>query len=288
MEHINRFTRKALTAEEVYTFPLVLCDNEIDRDLERFTTDALADLAALFIGKTGLFDHSMESRDQTARIFKAECITDPTRTTAAGETYTFIRAAAYMPRTEKNQSLIEEIDSGIKKEVSVGCAVADISCSVCGADIRRAPCGHRKGETYDGVLCHHILDTPTDAYEWSFVAVPAQRGAGVIKAFRTDGDVTLTASQVSALRKQLAALEQEAALGKAYRSSLLAETLRLGLAALPQMDGKILQCACEKLSAEELQAFSKCFAAQVHRQTPLQLQLGSDIPCSDTNNAFKI
>lgn len=287
MESIHRFTRKALTAEEVYTFPLVLCDNEIDRDMERFTVDALADLATLFIGKTGLFDHSMESRDQTARIFKAECVTDPERTTSVGEPYTFIRAVAYMPRTEKNQSLIEEIDSGIKKEVSVGCAVAEVYCSICGADVRHAPCAHRKGEVYDGVPCHHILDVPTDAYEWSFVAVPAQRSAGVTKTFRMESDGA-SGSEVAALRKQIAALEEEAKLGKAYRASLLSETIRLGLSALPQMDGKVLQSACEKLSAEELQAFSKCFAAQAHQQTPVHLQLFSGDPHSDTNNAFKI
>ena len=276
-----------MTAEDVYTFPVILCDNEIDRDFERFTTQALADLATMYVGKTGLFDHSMESRDQTARIFKAERITDPNRTTQTGEAYSYIRAEAYMPRTEKNRSLMEEIDSGIKKEVSVGCAVAEVTCSVCGADIRRSPCTHRKGECYDGKVCHHILDVPTDAYEWSFVAVPAQRSAGVTKAFQTDGDVTLTASEVSVLRKQLAALEQEAALGKAYRTSLLSETLRLALAALPQMDGEVLHGALGKLSAEELQAFSKCFAAQTRRQSPLCLQLGGDdVP--DTNNAFKI
>ena len=34
---INRWSRKALTAEEVYAFAVRLCDNEIDRDGERFT-----------------------------------------------------------------------------------------------------------------------------------------------------------------------------------------------------------------------------------------------------------
>ena len=32
-------------------------------------------------------------------------------------------------------------------------------------------------------VCHVVLNQPTDAYEWSFVAVPAQREAGVIKMF---------------------------------------------------------------------------------------------------------
>ena len=38
--------------------------------------------------------------------------------------------------------------------------------------------------------CHVVLSDVTDAYEWSFVAVPAQREAGVTKQFgmETDGE----------------------------------------------------------------------------------------------------
>ncbi len=41
LEHLNKFTRKELSAEEVYIFPVTLCDNEIDRDNERFSVKAL-------------------------------------------------------------------------------------------------------------------------------------------------------------------------------------------------------------------------------------------------------
>ena len=34
---INRYTQKDLTADEVFVFSAVLCDNEIDRDFERFS-----------------------------------------------------------------------------------------------------------------------------------------------------------------------------------------------------------------------------------------------------------
>ncbi|OLA42145.1 MAG: hypothetical protein BHW31_01510 [Firmicutes bacterium CAG:110_56_8] len=52
-------------------------------------------------------------------------------------------------------------------------------CSICGSDY--GSCGHRKGESYDGQVCCAILQEPMDAYEFSFVAVPAQREAGVLK-----------------------------------------------------------------------------------------------------------
>ena len=90
-----------------------------------------------------------------------------------------------MVRTESNQDLIAEIEGGIKREVSVGCSVARMVCSICGEEGGR--CGHRKGEAYDGKLCFFSLDEPLDAYEWSFVAVPAQPAAGVVKNKRYGG-----------------------------------------------------------------------------------------------------
>ena len=84
-----------------------------------------------------------------------------------------------MVRTSKNEDLIKEIDGGIKKEVSVGCAVSEHICSVCGKPAGKGGCNHLRGKVYNGKTCYHILSGVTDAYEWSFVAVPAQPAAGV-------------------------------------------------------------------------------------------------------------
>ncbi len=178
LEKINRFSRKKLTEEEIYCFPVILCDNEIDRDGERFSVAALNKLAKLFIGKTGIFDHDPKGSNQSARIFDTCVMEDPSRTTGAGEPYTALTAKAYMVRTSGNADLIAEIDGGIKKEVSVSCGIRSRKCSVCGS----TKCRHVKGQSYGGVMCHTILDDPTDAYEWSFVAIPAQPNAGVSKA----------------------------------------------------------------------------------------------------------
>ena len=51
---IGKFARKELKQEEIYTFSVILCDNEIDRDNEKFTVSALNKLAELFVGKTGI------------------------------------------------------------------------------------------------------------------------------------------------------------------------------------------------------------------------------------------
>ena len=51
LEKINRLTKKAVTAEEVYVFSVRLCDDQVDRDDERFSESCIRELAALFIGK---------------------------------------------------------------------------------------------------------------------------------------------------------------------------------------------------------------------------------------------
>ena len=160
---INRFAKSPLRAEEVYTFSLRLCDNEVDRDWERFDTAALNTLGDLFVGKSGIFDHQWTAEGQTARIYRTEMVREGAQVTAVGDGYCWLKAWAYLLRTEKNADLIAEIEGGIKREVSVGCSVARRVCSICGADRRNGDCGHKKGERYDGALCFTRLMGASDA-----------------------------------------------------------------------------------------------------------------------------
>lgn len=178
---LNHFTRRAHTLEEVYLFDLILCDNEIDRDGDCFSDRALEVMQKLFVGVTGIFDHNPKSGNQTARIFRTEVVTDSSRQTKTGKPYRYLKANAYMVRTNANADLIREIDAGIKKEVSISCAASEQICSICGANRLKKHCGHIKGRSYQGALCYTTLDGISDAYEWSFVAVPAQKHAGVTK-----------------------------------------------------------------------------------------------------------
>ena len=123
MELIHKYTRTKLAAEDVYVFQSVLCDNEIDRDGERFSMAALETMKALFLGKTGLFDHSGKSGDQVMRVFDTAVAHSPERTTGAGEAYAALTAKVYLMRGGETAALIREIDGGIKKEVSVSCAL---------------------------------------------------------------------------------------------------------------------------------------------------------------------
>ena len=67
LDQINRFSKAELTADQVYTFSVRLCDNEVDQDFERFGTEDLERLGELFLGKSGIFDHQWFAKGQTAR-----------------------------------------------------------------------------------------------------------------------------------------------------------------------------------------------------------------------------
>ncbi|MCH3972933.1 MAG: hypothetical protein LKE53_09285 [Oscillospiraceae bacterium] len=272
LEKINAYTRRPFGAEEVYTFRLVLCDNEIDRDGERFSTAALEGLAKLFLGKTGLFNHSMDARTQSARIYDTQVESDPGRRTGAGELYSRLTAKAYMPRTPGNADFIVEIDSGIKKEVSVGCAMGSAVCSICGADRREHPCGHENGKIYAGKTCCTVLSDPRDAYEWSFVAVPAQREAGVTKSYT----------------EKTESGPDDAAWGRRYKETLRQQTAKALSLACPGLSGEAARKMAAGLSPEELQAAHKSLFREANRRLPLSLQLAPTEAPPAQDDEFRI
>ena len=303
LKKISRYTRREFQPEELYVFPVALCDNEIDRDGERFTSDALEKLAGLFVGKTGVCDHDPSAKNQAARLYECFVEHDPARRTAAGEEYARLVGRAYLPRTEGNADLIAALESGIRKEVSVGCAVRSVTCSVCGADLRGGSCEHTRGQTYGSIVCCAVLDDPSDAYEWSFVAVPAQREAGVLKSFgaaegkaavqklrASSGPVTLGRAQAEALLSELARLEDEAACGREYRASLKKDFLRYGAVAQPDLPAESLSRAADFMGVQDLKSWGASFRKQAEKSIPLSPQLAgkTDQKQPDGNEPFRI
>ena len=177
---INGYTMRELGAEEVFTFRLAACDNQIDRDNEKFSDAALEGLAALYPGKPVLLDHTWSAETQCARVYGAAVENDPAR---AGVRRLMLRC--FVPRLDSTKAHIEAIETGLKRECSVGCAVKRRLCGLCGKDYW-TECLHIKGQEYDGQMCYVVLDGAADAYEVSFVAVPAQREAGVVKSGETE------------------------------------------------------------------------------------------------------
>ncbi len=268
MKLINTYARRTLSPDEVYTFSVILCDNDVDRDGERFTEKALSALATLFVGRTGIFDHNPTAQNQAARIFSTEVVTDSSKKNALGRDYCYLEAKAYMLKTEKNANLINEIDGGIKKEVSIGCSMKTKTCSICGT--QKGLCSHRAGGEYDGKLCFFELDDPTDAYEWSFVAVPAQKNAGVIKAYgenpqeiikslSRDGETVVTPQQTAVLGEYVSRLEKMAELGNQYRSELEKKLLKEMTLLFPDMPTKLIASVAKRMTPDELSEMKAYF-----------------------------
>ena len=278
MEAINALAKGKLTAEQVYVFSLRLCDDQVDRDGERFDTAALPGLAKLFIGKTGIVDHQWSSENQIARIFETQVVRE--------QDVSYIKAWAYIRRGGDNDEIIADIEAGIKKEVSVGCAMGRCVCSICGSEY--GSCGHLKGEYYDGQLCCGILQEPVDAYEFSFVAVPAQREAGVLKAVGGRRSLKALAEEFG-VQGEYRNLCKEAELGRQYRKELEADVVRLMLTLDLGADRDVLMGIAKTAAAEDLMGLRKALEGKAAEFLPVTTQLmGGAVQQAEVESGFLI
>ena len=272
LEAINAQAKGKLTGEQVYVFSLRLCDDAVDRDFERFDTAALPALAKLFIGKTGIVDHKWSTDAQVARIFATEVVRE--------EGISYIKAWAYIRRGGAADEVIADIEAGIKKEVSVGCAMGRCVCSICGSEY--GTCGHVKGEHYDGQLCCGILKEPMDAYEFSFVAVPAQPDAGVLKGMGHGGRTLKELADTFGAQAEYRALHKDAELGRQYKKQVQNDVVRLCLALELGADEPTLRSVMEKAGAEELLKLRKALEERFAESFPVKTQLGDTFAKGET------
>ena len=272
LEAINAQAKAKLTAEQVYVFSLRLCDNQIDRDMERFDTQALPTLARLFIGKTGIVDHKWSSENQVARIFAAEVMQE--------DRVSYIKAWAYIRRGGAADEVIADIEAGIKKEVSVGCAMGRAVCSVCGSEY--GTCGHVKGEYYDGQLCCAVLKEPMDAYEFSFVAVPAQPNAGVLKGLGSGKRSLKELVEEFGVQAEYRALFKDAQLGQQYKKQIQDDVVRLCLSLELGVEEPVLRSVVQAVGAEDLLKLKEALGARLAESMPVQTQLGWSISREET------
>lgn len=262
---INAQAKAELTEEQVYVFSVRLCDDQVDRDYERFDTAALPGLAKLFIGKTGIVDHRWSSDAQVARIFETQVVQE--------EGVSFIKAWAYIRRGGRSDEIIADIEAGIKKEVSVGCSMGRAVCSVCGGEY--GSCGHQKGSHYDGQLCCAILREPMDAYEFSFVAVPAQRDAGVLKGLGIRAGCLKELAEEFGVQEEYRQLWTQAQLGRKYRRELEDDVVRLCLALELGAEEPVLRSVMEKAAAEDLLKLRDSLDQRLAECMPVFTQLGA-------------
>ncbi len=279
LEVINGQAKGKLTAEQVYVFSLRLCDDQVDRDMERFDTEALPGLAKLFIGKTGIIDHCWSSDNQVARIFQTQVVRE--------DGVSYIKAWAYIRRGSHTEEIIADIEAGIKKEVSVGCAMGRSICSICGGDY--GTCGHQKGEHYDGQLCCAILKEPMDAYEFSFVAVPAQPQAGVMKGMSRRNLSLKALAEEFGVQGEYRELYKQAQLGRQFEKQLQDEVVRLCLVLDLGAAEPVLRSIVEKAGAEDLQKLKMALQERMRMVMPMQTQLpGSKTALEPVDSGFLI
>lgn len=294
MKLINEHTLKTLTKDDVFCFSVILCDNDIDRDFERFDENSLKTLEKLFVGKTGILNHSMKSEDQNSRTYKTQLITDATRKTCDGLPYTYLKAWCYTVRSEKNESLIRDIESGIKKEVSISCASDSRICSVCG----ESHCNHIAGRKYNGERCYKTITGITDAYEWSFVAVPAQRNAGVtksfkkeksmeniLKSFKEEKSITLNEKELKKVSDYIEKLEKKSADGEKYRLNLSAKIKSCFALSFPELQEDCIDEMIKGLSTESLEVLSKSMAKKSATVVPVVSQFYTEEKETDNSDS---
>lgn len=278
LEKINALAKAELTLEQVYVFSLRLCDDQVDRDGEKFDTEALPELSRLFLGKTGILDHRWSAESQVARIFETQVIRE--------KDVSFIKAWAYIRRGGRGDEIIADIEAGIRKEVSVGCAMGRAVCSICGGDY--GTCGHQKGHSYDGQVCCAILREPMDAYEFSFVAVPAQREAGVMKALG-GGRVSLKdLAWEHGAQGEYRELAKLAELGRQYRRELEEAVVRLGLSLELGIEAPVLRSIVKTAGNEELTTLKRAWDEKLAQLLPPVYQLAADQEKESLDSGFMI
>ncbi len=299
MELVNTYSRRELSKDKVYLFSVALCDNDIDRDFERFSKESLEQMAELFVGKTGIIDHDPSAKNQKARIISCKAEPVEGKLTEVGDQLYRLKARAYILRNEANSELIDAIDAGIVKEVSVGCSMGETICSICGSDIRSPLCEHRKGREYNGKLCYGELRDPLDAYEFSFVAVPAQRAAGVMKSaskeknmeewyksLNSEGEVRLSKAEAEKLREYIDELKSDGEYAKAYREELCKAVKDAMRRKGVELDYAAENSILSKLSVTEAQAMLKALTRS-EQQVKTQLFNSTD-ENKPVNTEFRI
>jgi hypothetical protein len=97
----------------------------------------------------------------------------------------------YIPRDRvkdgvDTNEVIQSIEDGTQRDVSVGIGWTFSECSICQNDIRSSKCEHWPGQTYDGKLCYVNAKPPGDEFELSGVFAGAYPTAEVLSATSTD------------------------------------------------------------------------------------------------------
>ncbi len=169
-------------------------------------------------------------------------------------------------------------------------------------------CKHQKGKQYGADFCHHLLENATDAYEWSFVAVPAQKNAGITKSFieakeevmqdtqallksfsDCKEDITISKQQANELVQFIESLKQACILGTQYKEDLIAEVRRLSFLTNESIPSDIMNAVLGKMDIVELKAFQKAYSEKLESDhLSIQLMPKQKADSNTSTNYFKL
>lgn len=211
------YAGRTLSAEQVVVRNMLLCHDQYDRTYERFPKSYLERFTETLPGKSVLSGHDSGGYSGAgalplARFFRAETETRneeipvPVRgrrvmrmgNYAASKSaevvpnfeprqmdVTFLRAGFYFPNDDAAKGLLNRIDLGVYRSVSIGFRYDDLNCDLCNASYLRSDCPHILGwELVDGpvVTCTYSGDAQrAEALEGSIVYLGAQPQARLLK-----------------------------------------------------------------------------------------------------------
>lgn len=150
--------------EDYYVFKIILCNNDVDKDHDRFSIPALYQIRDMAIGKNGILDTipSKENKSIIARIFDCSVEYDKGKTTIDGEPLLYVQAYAFLDKciSPGCGAIAQKIKEGFYNEVSIGCSIYE---------------SHKVG-LFDSELAPEyeitVIDSITDLYEWAIVQKP--------------------------------------------------------------------------------------------------------------------
>lgn len=132
------------------------------------------------------------------------------------------------------------------------------------------------------------MKEPMDAYEFSFVAVPAQRESGVLKGLGAGRRCLKELAEEFGAQNEYRALWKQAQLGQAYEKQLRNDVVRLCLILDLGVERDVLTKVLEKAAAEELVAMKDALEMKSAQLFPAQAQLMQKQTHQPVENGFLV
>ena len=200
---INQFALHPLSPDDVYVRRMVLANDHLDRDHERFSEEVLREFARTLPGKSFLVGHQ-HGAAPVGRFFHAEVMpaahpqqtpdcglqaaatpAPSSRSLESGARSLHLVASFYTVKTQDNEGFRQQIDGGVYSYVSLGFRCQQLLCDICGKDMKSSLCPHYPGKSYNGSAATGTWKGQAEALEASLVYLGAQFGAQFVKRLET-------------------------------------------------------------------------------------------------------